>query len=72
MFAIDTLKPNGKFVCKFYTGKEDKYLEERLRKAFKKVNREKPEASRSSSREMYLVGIGRIAGATKENVFEIV
>lgn len=71
MFALDTLKPNGKFLCKFYTGKEDKYLEERMRKAFKHVKREKPDASRSASREMYLVGIGRLENATRENVFGV-
>lgn len=71
MFAIDTLKPNGKFVCKFYTGKEDKYLEDRLKKAFKHVKREKPDASRSASREMYLIGIGRLPQATRESVFGI-
>lgn len=48
-FASDTLRPGGHFVCKFYQGSEDKKLEERLRKLFGKVSREKPESSRSVS-----------------------
>lgn len=70
MFALDTLKPQGNLVCKFYTGSEDKHLEDRMKSTFKKVKREKPNASRSSSREMYLVGLGRIAEASKATVFQ--
>lgn len=36
-------------MCKFYQGAEDKDLETKLRKMFKKVFREKPESSRSVS-----------------------
>lgn len=69
MFALDTLKPGGKFVCKFYTGAEDKKLESRLQRAFKHVRREKPNASRSGSKEMYFIGLGRLPGATRKSVF---
>ena len=48
-FASDTLKADGNFVCKFYQGKEDKALENTLKKMFKRVCREKPESSRSVS-----------------------
>ena len=48
-FANDTLKTGGQFVCKFYQGQEDKALEDRLKKMFRKVYREKPESSRSVS-----------------------
>lgn len=48
-FASDTLRPGGHFVCKFYQGGEDKALENRLKKMFNKVVREKPESSRSVS-----------------------
>lgn len=48
-FASDTLKTGGHFVCKFYQGSEDKLLEQKLRKLFAKVYREKPESSRSVS-----------------------
>ena len=40
---------------KFYTGTEDIALESRLKKVFERVKREKPEASRDESREMYFV-----------------
>lgn len=48
-FAVDTLKAGGHFVCKFYQGSEDKALEQRLKKIFAKVYREKPDSSRSVS-----------------------
>lgn len=50
-FASDTLKPGGHFVAKFYQGAEDKKLEQRLKKLFAKVHREKPESSRSVCRK---------------------
>ena len=46
-FASDTLRTGGHFVCKFYAGSEDKALEQRLKKLFHKVYREKPDSSRS-------------------------
>ncbi|OAQ65821.1 ribosomal RNA methyltransferase MRM2 [Pochonia chlamydosporia 170] len=67
-FASDTLRPGGHFVCKFYQGSEDKKLEERLRKLFGKVSREKPESSRSESRETYFIALKRKAGVLVEDV----
>ncbi|KAK7754015.1 2' O-ribose methyltransferase [Diatrype stigma] len=58
-FASDTLRSGGHFVCKFYQGNEDKSLEMRLKKMFGKVHREKPESSRSESREAYFVALRR-------------
>jgi len=46
-FALETLKPNGHFVCKFYQGSEDRLLETALRQNFAKVFRQKPSSSRS-------------------------
>lgn len=46
-FSFDVLKTGGHFICKFYQGAEDKALEKQLKALFKKVHREKPEASRS-------------------------
>ncbi|KAL7815471.1 FtsJ-like methyltransferase domain-containing protein [Trichoderma aethiopicum] len=63
-FASDTLKPGGHFVCKFYTGAEDKQLEKKLKLLFSKVYREKPEASRAESKEAYFVALFRKAKAT--------
>ncbi|KEY66718.1 hypothetical protein S7711_06766 [Stachybotrys chartarum IBT 7711] len=58
-FASDTLRPGGHFVCKFYQGSEDRALEQKLKTLFAKVSREKPEASRSESKEAYLIGLRR-------------
>jgi 21S rRNA (uridine2791-2'-O)-methyltransferase len=46
LFCLDVLKPHGHFVCKFYAGKEDRALEDRLKKVFEKVMRDKPNSSR--------------------------
>jgi 21S rRNA (uridine2791-2'-O)-methyltransferase len=61
-FASDTLKPGGHLVCKFYQGSEDKSLEQRMKRLFAKVYREKPESSRNESKEAYLIGLQRKAG----------
>ncbi|CAD6450877.1 c00b3d5e-99cf-4265-8bf1-8b25775ab3dc [Sclerotinia trifoliorum] len=58
-FAFDTLKPGGHFVCKFYQGAEDKQLELQLKKLFSVVHREKPESSRSESKESFFVALSR-------------
>ncbi|TGO09440.1 hypothetical protein BTUL_0166g00110 [Botrytis tulipae] len=58
-FAFDTLRPGGHFVCKFYQGAEDKELELKLKKMFAVVYREKPESSRSESKEAYFVALRR-------------
>ncbi|KAJ0358223.1 hypothetical protein COL154_009364 [Colletotrichum chrysophilum] len=58
-FANDTLKNGGHFVCKFYQGSEDKALEMKLKTLFAKVFREKPESSRSDSKEAYFVALRR-------------
>ncbi|EXJ93023.1 23S rRNA (-2'-O)-methyltransferase [Capronia epimyces CBS 606.96] len=68
-FSYDTLKVGGHFVCKFYQGAEDKALEKSLKAMFHKVHREKPESSRSESREAYFVGIKRLAKVDKDAVF---
>ncbi|KAH8169504.1 ftsJ-like methyltransferase domain-containing protein [Sarocladium implicatum] len=66
-FANDTLKAGGHFVCKFYQGSEDKALELRLKKLFWKVHREKPESSRSESKEAYFVALKRKHNVTLED-----
>lgn len=68
--AIDILKPNGSFVCKMYTGREDHLFEKRLRKVFRKVQRFKPRSSRSESREIYFVGLNKRPEIDKLSVFE--
>ncbi len=62
--ALDTvlrvLKENGAFVSKLFQGEGfDNYIKN-LRSHFKKVIIRKPKASRSRSREVYAVALGRI------------
>ncbi|KAG6037740.1 hypothetical protein E4U41_004833 [Claviceps citrina] len=65
-FASDTLRPGGHFVCKFYQGAEDKKLEGKLKRMFGKVVREKPQSSRSESKEAYFVALRRKRGVVFE------
>ncbi|KAL1903312.1 2' O-ribose methyltransferase [Sporothrix stenoceras] len=67
-FASDTLRPGGHFVCKFYQGAEDKALENRLKKMFNKVVREKPESSRSESKESFFVALRRKKDVTWDDI----
>ncbi|GMM27476.1 21S rRNA (uridine2791-2'-O) methyltransferase [Martiniozyma asiatica (nom. inval.)] len=53
--GIDLLKKNGHMVMKFFSGSHDKLLEARLRRTFKKVERFKPKACRSESKELYFI-----------------
>ena len=55
---------------KFYTGPEDKALEERLKSVFERVKREKPEASRNESREMYFMCLRKRSGVKREDVLK--
>lgn len=57
-------------MCKFYQGQEDKQFEKQLRAMFHKVHREKPESSRSESREAFFVAMKRMAKVDKEKVFD--
>ncbi|MCJ1252173.1 2' O-ribose methyltransferase [Trapelia coarctata] len=68
-FGFDTLRTGGHFVCKFYQGAEEKALEKRLKALFGKVHREKPESSRSESKEAYFVALRRKADVLKGEVF---
>ncbi|KIW41386.1 uncharacterized protein PV06_06949 [Exophiala oligosperma] len=68
-FSYETLKVGGHFVCKFYQGAEDKALEKSLKAMFHKVHREKPESSRSQSKEAYFVGVKRLAKVDRDAVF---
>ncbi|ELR07317.1 hypothetical protein GMDG_02497 [Pseudogymnoascus destructans 20631-21] len=68
-FSYDTLKTGGHFVCKFYQGAEDKQLENRLKKLFGAVHREKPESSRSESKESYFVALRRKEAAKYADIF---
>ncbi|KUJ15763.1 FtsJ-domain-containing protein [Mollisia scopiformis] len=70
-FANETLKTGGHFICKFYQGSEDKELEKQLRALFKSVHREKPESSRSESKEAYFVALKKKNDTLVEEVKEV-
>ena len=55
---------------KFYQGPEDKGLESRLKMIFERVKREKPEASRNESREMYFICLKKRAGVKRSQILE--
>jgi 21S rRNA (uridine2791-2'-O)-methyltransferase len=57
VFAFDTLKTGGHFLCKYYQGSEEKAFEAKLKRLFSKVHREKPDSSRNvrSSRLYHVI-----------------
>lgn len=57
-FAVKHLKPEGVFVTKSFQGSGYSQFIEACKKAFKSVAQRKPEASRGSSAEMYVVAKG--------------
>lgn len=57
-FATEVLKPEGVFLAKVFQGEGFDQLITDMRKRFKTVASRKPEASRSRSREVYLLGKG--------------
>ncbi|KAI9732851.1 MAG: 2' O-ribose methyltransferase [Cirrosporium novae-zelandiae] len=69
-FSYSALKVDGSFICKFYQGAEDKSFERRLKKLFRSVHREKPEGSRSDSKECYFVAVKRKDDVDEEIVFK--
>lgn len=57
-FAVNHLKPEGNFVVKLFQGAGFEQFVKELRGQFGKVLTRKPEASRSRSSEVYLLGKG--------------
>jgi 23S rRNA (uridine2552-2'-O)-methyltransferase len=55
-FAKSVLKPGGCFICKVFMGEEFKELLDETKKLFEFCKAHSPEASRSSSSEIYIVG----------------
>ena len=56
------LAPGGAFVAKIFQGPDVAELRKRMTVRFSEVHLVKPEASRSSSTELYLVGKGYVPG----------
>lgn len=57
-FAVNHLKPQGNFLVKVFQGSGFEELVAEIRRRFVQVMIRKPEASRSRSNEVYLVGKG--------------
>lgn len=57
-FALNHLKPEGNFVVKLFQGAGFEQFVKALRGQFRQVLTRKPEASRSRSSEVYLLGKG--------------
>ncbi|MCP5381795.1 MAG: RlmE family RNA methyltransferase [Kordiimonadaceae bacterium] len=57
-FATKVLEKNGTFIAKVFAGGTDNKLLEDVKKRFKSVRHYKPPASRSESKETYLVAQG--------------
>jgi 23S rRNA (uridine2552-2'-O)-methyltransferase len=58
-FALETLKPNGTFLVKVFQGEDFPAFYKKMQQAFSSVKTIKPEASRSRSKEIYLLA-GRL------------
>ncbi len=58
-FALTHLKPGGTFLCKLFMNGDEKALMDNMRPHFAKTKFIKPPASRSDSRETYLLALGR-------------
>lgn len=61
-FATQHLRPGGTFLVKIFQGSEFQEYVQQMRGLFNKVIARKPDASRSRSSEVYLLGIGRKSG----------
>ena len=60
--ACDLLVLNGNFLCKIFQGKEFKQFELNVKSNFKKTTIFKPKSSRKSSKEIFIIGLGKTRG----------
>lgn len=59
--AVAIVRPGGFFVAKFFQGRDTDEFLEKVRRAFRSVKLNKPEATREGSREVFVVGLERRA-----------
>lgn len=59
ILSCSLLKKKGSLVMKYYSGREDQLLLEKLQKMFHKVYRMKPEACRNELKELYFIGVNK-------------
>lgn len=53
------LRPGGVFICKFFQSGEFGQLRSEIKKVYSRVEALKPESTRSISKEIFLVGLGK-------------
>lgn len=58
--ATTVLLPGGTFVCKIFQGSEFNDFLDSVKKSFKKYKIYKPRSSRKASREIYIIGTGKL------------
>ena len=58
-FSMERLNPDGNFLVKVFQGRDFEQLVCSARTGFQKVIIRKPKASRSRSKELYLLGLGK-------------
>jgi len=56
--AMETLKENGRFVCKVFVGEDYSEFLKKIKENFRMVKAYSPQASRKSSSEVYVIAIG--------------
>ncbi len=61
-FALKTLKPGGNLLIKTFQGSGFPELRHVITSGFGRIATSKPKASRSNSREVYLLGLGKKTG----------
>lgn len=57
-FAVRVLKPGGNFVAKMFSGDMDRQFKGDVRRRFEEFHTNHPKASRASSSEVYVIGLG--------------
>jgi len=58
--AKDVLRPGGRFVCKIFQGPDFQAFLAEVRQSFKKHKIFKPQSSRKASREIFIIGLGKL------------
>ncbi len=58
--AREVLLPNGAFVCKIFQGEDFNEFSGATKKLFKSCRIFKPRSSKKASREIYIIGLGKI------------
>ena len=56
-FSLSNINKNGNLIIKIFQGSQEKNLVSQLKKNFKSVNYFKPQSSRKTSSEIYLISL---------------